>query len=889
MVDNIRVAKVENVMLQRGSHQLIPGTFHLMAHHLMFCPTSSDQEIWICYSSINNVDRRFTNTQGLTPVHVACRHFLFVRFLFTREQDAQDVFLSLQKLINISLVENLYAFQFKLPENQVTGKGWSVFNPEVEFGRMGVGTKNKAWRLTTVNQDFTFCSTYPRILGVPSRISDNVLKHAVKFRSKGRIPVLSYIHRTNMVSITRSAQPLVGLKQNRSIQDEKLVESIFQTGDCPAAAGNLNLIIDARPQANAIAQTALGAGTENMENYRGCRLAFSGIENIHVMRDSITKLMEAIQSSESGSSLRSALDKSGWLKHVKGVMEGASMIVQNVHILNNPVLVHCSDGWDRTAQLCSLSEMCLDPYYRTFKGFQVLIEKEWVSFGHKFRDRLGLLTKEGRDGTERPSMGAQIQAASKNVGFSITSAAKNLLKQTSGNSSASTVSTYSTSYYNSPSNGYQSSYGASSGPQGSAEVAIPNTVHPKEVSPVFTQFLDCAYQLWTQFPTHFEFNEKFLIAVNTHIHSCQFGNFLFNCEKDRLGFVYRKPGGGPPLPLDKATSSIWDYFDANKDEFLNPLYISPEKRKEEMQSSETNATRGAGTGSVGSGAGLGAPGTVSEDGEVLFPSSTNLRYWVGMLFKGEEDYVDSEIGNPTLDAAGSASASGGSTRGAYGALSASTTKSRPSATSRTSSTSLSAQFFASDPSASSSTKLFPPQQPLSGAAPSQYWSASGSTLNSDAGPVGATMVESITMGMNSLATQVKSFAATVDFNPWGAPASSSSEDDSSNSASSTLKQSSSSRGTAQEVALESSSAMLERRLQNLAVARANADASKEPLPGTSEIVDVVDLDDVVEPADEEGEEEFRKEELVVPDAAAAPAGKPLQINDLPHPLWVPGP
>ena len=49
-------------------------------------------------------------------------------------------------------------------------------------------------------------------------------------------------------------------------------------------------------------------------------------------------------------------------------------------MLDTSVLVHCSDGWDRTAQLCSLAQLMLDPYYRTVRGFEVLIEKDWLRY-----------------------------------------------------------------------------------------------------------------------------------------------------------------------------------------------------------------------------------------------------------------------------------------------------------------------------------------------------------------------------------------------------------------------------------------------------------------------------------------------------------------------------
>jgi len=58
--------------------------------------------------------------------------------------------------------------------------------------------------------------------------------------------------------------------------------------------------------------------------------------------------------------------------------------------------------WDRTAQIAALAQVLLNPYYRTIVGFEVLIEKDWMSFGHKFARRVGHGDKNYTDSQRAP-------------------------------------------------------------------------------------------------------------------------------------------------------------------------------------------------------------------------------------------------------------------------------------------------------------------------------------------------------------------------------------------------------------------------------------------------------------------------------------------------------
>ncbi|KAM6354143.1 myotubularin isoform 5-T6 [Alca torda] len=321
---------------------------------------------------------RGENSYGLD---ITCKDMRNLRFALKQEgHSRRDIFEVLTKYA-FPQSHNLLFFAFA-NEEKFSENGWMVYNPMSEYRRQGL--PNERWRVTFINEHYGLCDTYPSLLVVPYNATDDDLKKVAAFRSRNRIPVLSWIHPETQAVIMRCSQPLVGMSGKRNKDDERYLDIIRE------ANGQISklTIYDARPNVNAVANKATGGGYEGEDAYPNAELFFLDIHNIHVMRESLKKLKDIVYPNVEESHWLSSLESTHWLEHIKLVLTGAIQVADKVSSGRSSVLVHCSDGWDRTAQLTSLAMLMLDSYYRTIEGFEVLVQKEWISFGHKFASKV---------------------------------------------------------------------------------------------------------------------------------------------------------------------------------------------------------------------------------------------------------------------------------------------------------------------------------------------------------------------------------------------------------------------------------------------------------------------------------------------------------------------
>uniref|UniRef100_A0A8C1AT56 phosphatidylinositol-3,5-bisphosphate 3-phosphatase n=4 Tax=Cyprinus carpio TaxID=7962 RepID=A0A8C1AT56_CYPCA len=325
------------------------------------------------------------NTSGM---EIVCKDMRSPRFAYKKEEQSNLEILEVLTKYAFPLSNDdwpmdlspLFAFQYK---DQFPQDGWKVYDPVAEYKRMGL--PNESWTISKINSNYEVCDTYPALLVTPTSIKEDEIKQVASFRVKRRIPVLSWIHPETHATVVRCSQPMVGPTDRRCKEDEHYLQTIM---DANAQSHKLT-IFDARQNNVAANHKAKDGGYENENFYPNMELNFLEIPNIHVMRESLRKLKEVVYPTIDEPHWHSSIDATHWLEYIRLLLAGAVKIADKVESSKSSVVVHCSDGWDRTAQLTSLAMLMLDSYYRTLRGFQVLLEKEWISFGHKFAARVG--------------------------------------------------------------------------------------------------------------------------------------------------------------------------------------------------------------------------------------------------------------------------------------------------------------------------------------------------------------------------------------------------------------------------------------------------------------------------------------------------------------------
>ncbi|XP_044785901.1 myotubularin-related protein 3 isoform X12 [Bubalus bubalis] len=376
---------------------------------------SAASEIPIPLQLIESVECR-----DIFQLHLTCKDCKVIRCQFSTFEQCQEWLKRLNNAIRPpAKIEDLFSFAYHAwcmevyasekeqhgdlcrPGEHVTSR----FKNEVE--RMGFDMNN-AWRISNINEKYKLCGSYPQELIVPAWITDKELESVAGFRSWKRIPAVVYRHQSNGAVIARCGQPEVSWWGWRNADDEHLVQSVAKAcasdsrsgGSKPSArnsprdfpcAGDLSdvefdsslsnasgaeslaiqpqklLILDARSYAAAVANRAKGGGCECPEYYPNCEVVFMGMANIHSIRRSFQSLrLLCTQMPDPGNWL-SALESTKWLHHLSVLLKSALLVVHAVDRDQRPVLVHCSDGWDRTPQIVALAKLLLDPYYRTIE------------------------------------------------------------------------------------------------------------------------------------------------------------------------------------------------------------------------------------------------------------------------------------------------------------------------------------------------------------------------------------------------------------------------------------------------------------------------------------------------------------------------------------------
>uniref|UniRef100_A0A8C9F543 SET binding factor 1 n=1 Tax=Pavo cristatus TaxID=9049 RepID=A0A8C9F543_PAVCR len=318
-----------------------------------------------------------------------------------------------------------------------------------DYQRLGLGTlsssltrsKNEPFRISTVNRMYAICRSYPGLLIVPQSIQDNTIQRISRCYRQNRFPVVCWrnsrtkavllrsggLHGKGVVGLFKSQNaPTAGPSQtdSTSLEQEKYLQAVINSmphyadagGTAPHRPAGFDSSCPAGKWGSIRASGRMSSYALNVEI--GSRLAGKDLlgaqhngapaeasflrqhrASLYIIGDkSQLKVPPERRSWRGGSASEKGLLclasssflflRSSWFScwQIHKILQISVLVVELLDT-GSSVLVSLEDGWDITTQVVSLVQLLSDPYYRTLEGFRLLVEKEWLSFGHRFSHR----------------------------------------------------------------------------------------------------------------------------------------------------------------------------------------------------------------------------------------------------------------------------------------------------------------------------------------------------------------------------------------------------------------------------------------------------------------------------------------------------------------------
>ncbi|CAF94656.1 unnamed protein product, partial [Tetraodon nigroviridis] len=315
-----------------------------------------------------------------------------------------------------------------------------------DYQRLGLGTlsnsltrsKNEPFRISTVNRMYTLCRSYPGLLIVPQTIPDTTIQRICRSYRQNRFPVICWRSSRTKAVLLRSAglhaKGVVGFfkspnapaavpsqADSTSLEQEKYLQAIMNSMPSYSESSGRNTLggftsthMNTLDLSDKLRQPKIGALMKqvmgNKDDVPGTFGRGALGQRAKVISLSQPKVSGKTRNPSRGKwgSIRGSGRLSAYNPDVGTRLAGKESSQPNggpseslflrqqkayLYIIGDKTQLKGGkqdsfQQWEVVPiEVVSLVQLLSDPYYRTFDGFRLLVEKEWLSFGHRFSHR----------------------------------------------------------------------------------------------------------------------------------------------------------------------------------------------------------------------------------------------------------------------------------------------------------------------------------------------------------------------------------------------------------------------------------------------------------------------------------------------------------------------